>query len=301
MATQVLDCLIIGGGPAGLTAAIYLRRFHRDILLVDAGHSRARLIPLTHNYPGFADGISGPDLLERMRIQLSHMDGQVTPGTVHQLRRTPDGLFQADLDGLPVVAKRILLATGVVDIDPNLEGLTELRNQGLIRYCPICDGFEFTHQQIGIIGSAEHGVRESLFIKNFSRNLSFIGLPGYAQLNEELTRQLRDQQINLISGPCQSLVKSDQGLIQLEMADGQTHHFDVLYCALGTKVRSQLAQELGAHCNDSGCLEVDPHLQTSIPGLYAAGDVTDRLSQLAVATGQAAIAATAIHNSLSAA
>lgn len=298
MVTQVLDCLIIGGGPAGLTAAIYLRRFYRDILLVDAGRSRARLIPLTHNYPGFPDGISGPELLERLRTQLARMNGQVTPGTVHQLRRTPDGLFHADLDGLPLVARRVLLASGVVDVDPNLAGLSELREQGLVRYCPICDGFEFTNQHIGIIGSAEHGVRESLFIKNFSSALSFIGIPGYAQLDDKLTRQLQDQQINLIAGPCQRLMKNDQGQIQLEMGDGQIHHFDVLYCALGTQVRSQLAQELGARCNTGGCLEVDEHLQTSIPGLYAAGDVTDRLSQLAVATGQAAIAATAIHNSL---
>lgn len=298
MAAQSLDCLIIGGGPAGLTAAIYLRRFHRNILVADAGHSRARLIPRTHNYPGFPDGIPGPELLERLRCQLARMDGTVTPGTVRQVRRTPDGLFQADLDGTPLVAKRLILASGVVDVDPNLEGLTELREQGLIRYCPICDGFEFTDQNIGIIGSAEHGVRESLFIKNFSRALSFIGLPGYARLDEDLTRQLQEQGINLIDGACLKLHQNEQGQIELQMADGQRPCFDVLYCALGTRVRSQIAQELGARCNDSGCLEVDAHLQTSIPGLYAAGDVTDRLSQLAVATGQAAIAATAIHNSL---
>ena len=87
MVTQVLDCLIIGGGPAGLTAAIYLRRFYRDILLVDAGRSRARLIPLTHNYPGFPDGISGPELLERLRTQLARMNGQVTRFTSYAAPR----------------------------------------------------------------------------------------------------------------------------------------------------------------------------------------------------------------------
>lgn len=298
MVGEILDCLIIGGGPAGLTAGIYLRRFHRNIMLVDAGHSRASLIPLSHNYPGFPDGISGNELLSRLNTQFNQCGGEVIRGTVTHLSRTPDGLFQADAEGTPLTARTVLLATGGIDVDPNLEGLADLKQEGLIRYCPICDGFEFTDQHIGVIGSAEHGVRESLFIKNFSKSLSFIGIPGYEQLNEDLTKQLSEQGIGLISGACQKLLKNEQGLIELQMNDGQIHSFDVLYCALGTRVRSQLAQEMGAQCNESGCLEVDPHLQTSIPGLYAAGDVTNRLSQLTVATGQAAIAATAIHNSL---
>src|SRR5690606_28176074 len=118
----VFDCLVIGGGPAGLTAAIYLRRFHRDICLVDSGDSRARKIPLSHNFPGFPDGVSGEDLLALMTQQLRNFGGELVPGTVEKLRRRAEGCFEAECAGQTLVARTVLLATGVVDIEPDMAG-----------------------------------------------------------------------------------------------------------------------------------------------------------------------------------
>ena len=293
-----LDCLIVGGGPAGLTAAIYLRRFYRNVRLFDAGQSRAALIPRSHNYPGFPDGINGNELLERLRTQLQRYGGEVTPARVERVQRSPDGLFHAETSAGPVVARTLLLATGVVDLDPDLPGFQAVKEQALIRYCPICDGFEFSDQRIGVIGSGRHGVKEAIFIRNYSRAMTFIGLTGCAQLTDALRDELTRHQVSVLEGHGTNLSVTDSGAVQLALADGRREEFDVLYCALGTKVRSDLGLSLGAECDDGGCLRVDPHLLCSIDGLYAAGDVTDRLDQIAVATGQAAIAATAIHNRL---
>lgn len=294
----LLDCLIIGAGPAGLTAGINLSRFYRTIRIIDAGYSRASLIPCSHNYPGYPDGIGGNELLDQLRTQLRVNGGSVSSGTVLRLQRTEDGLFLAHTDSEVIHARTVLLATGVVDVDPELEGFQAVKEQGLIRYCPICDGFEFSNECIGIIARNEHGVRESVFIKRFSANLTMIDIDNGAFLDQRATDQLANEDISLVQGLIQRLSTDDQQLIHVHMVDGRTYTFDVLYCALGTRVRSDLSRGLGARRNSDDYLIVDEHMQTGVEGLYAAGDMTNRLSQITVATGQAAIAATAIHNRL---
>ncbi|MHB0774907.1 NAD(P)/FAD-dependent oxidoreductase [Halomonas sp. WWR20] len=295
---DLYECLIIGAGPAGLTAGINLNRFFRKVRIVDAGFSRASLIPLSHNYPGFTEGINGNDLLARLHTQLEANGGSVTSGNVTRLQRSAEGHFIAETDSERILTQTVLLATGVVDIEPELEGFQDLKRQNLIRYCPICDGYEFTNRRIGVITSGAHGVREAQFIKRFSEKLAFVSISGDAGLNQPLTEQLRRERIDLIVGQGRRTYRDEQGVIHIEMTSGEDHEFDVLYCALGTHVRSGLGCMLGARHDGDDYLIIDEHMQTGIEGLYAAGDMTNRLSQLTVATGQAAIAATAIHNRL---
>jgi thioredoxin reductase (NADPH) len=295
----VLDCLIIGAGPAGLTAAIYLKRFHRSIAVVDAGGSRAKKIPLSHNYPGFPDGINGNELLARLKQQLENFGGEITRGIVTKLRKNSDGNFTAEVEGRTLIAKTVLLTTGVVDIEPELDGYDTLRNTELVRFCPICDGFEFTDDRIGVIGSGEHGVREYEFIRNFSTRLTYISLDTNDSLPAQTATHPYDNTFCVLDGRNSRLhYDSASKQIELVLADGSRHTFDVMYCALGCHVRSALATELGALHDDKDCLIVGEHLETNIDGFYAAGDVVSSLHQLAVATGQAAIASTAIHNRL---
>ncbi|SFU44984.1 NAD(P)/FAD-dependent oxidoreductase [Halomonas korlensis] len=295
---KLLDCLVVGAGPAGLTAGIILKRFFREVSIVDAGRSRASLIPLSHNYPGFPEGISGNDLLARLREQLDINGGSVVEGAVRRLERDHDGHFIAETDDARLYARTVLLATGVVDIEPELEGFEAIRDKGLIRYCPICDGAEFTNERIGIIAQGEHGVSECLFIKRFSANLTMISPDGDCQLDPVQRERLAREKVDLIEEQARRLYLDDDQVVHLEMATGEDHEFDVLYCALGTRVRSTLGKELGARHTPNGNLIVNKHMQTGIEGLYATGDMTNHLSQIAVATGQGAIAATAIHNRL---
>lgn len=295
---SLLDCLIIGAGPAGLTAGINLNRFLRNVRIIDAGHSRALLIPRTHNYPGFTDGISGNDLLEKLRDQLYANGGSVTSGKVMDLQRTRDGTFLAETQEETIRAKTVLLATGMIDIEPELEGFQAVKEKGLIRYCPICDGFEFTDERIGIIARDERGVGEAIFIKQFSANLTMIDIADGAYLDPPSMDRLASEKIDLLQGHVQCIFTDEQEGVRIRMEEGAEHVFDILYCALGTRVRSELGMDLGALRNPGDYLVVNPHMQTGIEGLYAAGDMTNHLSQITVATGQAAIAATAIHNRL---
>ncbi|MGR4067165.1 NAD(P)/FAD-dependent oxidoreductase [Halomonas sp. LR3S48] len=293
-----IDCVIVGAGPAGLAAGIYLRRFLRDICIIDEGKSRAALIPRTFNYPGFGEGISGLELLERLRAQLGANGGRVTPGRVERLERTEDGLFNVITETEVFRSRTVLLATGVVDVEPEMEGFQAVKEGGLIRYCPICDGFEYTKERIGIIARDASGVGEAAFIKRFSADLTLIDIEGGAYMDSASTELLTRENIALVQVKVSDMYGDAGKGIHVRMDDGTVHSFDAVYCALGTKVRSELGTNLGALRNPQGYLVVNPHMQTGIEGLYAAGDMTNQLSQLTVATGQASIAATAIHNRL---
>jgi thioredoxin reductase (NADPH) len=293
----MIDCLIIGGGPAGLTAGIYLRRYFREVAIVDAGCSRAAMIPRSYNCPGFPDGVAGTELLERLRSQLENNGGAVTHGTVNRLRKLGENEFIAEVGDTTINARSVLLATGIEDIEPDVSGFEAAKHSELIRYCPICDGYEFRNQNIAVIGAGEHGVKEARFILNYSKQLTLIDFDS-EDLDQALRSWLDEREIGLIQGQGRQFFISPEGKPCLEMGNGDRHCFDVIYCALGSRVRSRIALELGADHDEQSCLSVDEHLQTSVKGLYAAGDVVSSLDQLAVAIGQAAIAATAIHNQL---
>ena len=294
-ALPLLDCLVVGGGPAGLTAALYLRRFHRRIALVDGGDARALRIPRSHNVPGFPAGIPGSELLDRQREQLLQVGAEAITGRVAQLQPQAGGGFVATLDDGSVHARTVLLATGAIDHDPELPGTAELQRDGLLRHCPICDGFEFTGRCIGVIGRGAHGMRECLFIRRFSDRVSYIALGGVEPAH---CQRLDRGGVHCIASAPQACGTTPDRRVWLRMDDGSEHRFDVLYAALGCHPRAELGRQLDAACDSGGNLVIDRHCRTTVPGLYAAGDVTGGLDQIVVATGQAAIAATAIHNDL---
>ena len=152
---------LIGGGPAGLTAALYLARFERRFLVVDAGEPRASWIPTSHNVPVFVEGISGRDLLARQREHVERYGVPVLPGTVTEIGKGPDGFVtRIDADGgtREVKARRVLLATGAIDVEPELPDLPDAVQRGLVRYCPICDGFESRGKRIAVIGFGDRGL-----------------------------------------------------------------------------------------------------------------------------------------------
>lgn len=290
----MIDCLVVGAGPAGLTAAIYLRRFHRQVQLIDAGHSRARWIERSHNVPGFPEGIGGDELLARMRQHLTRVHGQVNAGEVRELLPQAQGFTVRSSLG-EVQARTVVLATGVVDKVPELPGCDGLRTQDLLRQCPICDGYEYTGRRIVVLGEGLHGAREALFIRHFSEDVTLV----QAAVAPEAALPLHRAGVQLIDAAPRCARPLPQGGLRLQLDDGQAHDFDVMYAALGVRPRAGLARALGVDTDDCGGLAVDAHGRTSLPGLYAIGDVVSGLDQIAVAQGQAAITATAVHNQLS--
>ena len=290
----MLDCLIIGGGPAGLVAALYLGRYHRRTCVVDAGESRAALIPESHNYPGF-HGIGGPQLLLRLGEQARHYGAEVVKGVVSTLRRRSDGVLIArGHSGLEIQARFVLLATGLVDECPRIEG--DGQASTAVRFCPVCDGYEATDKEVAVVGGIESGSKKAFFLRTFTQNVSLF-VTDDVKPDDHCLDELRKAGVRVRGKPARICRLSDDRIAVI-MPNDDRQSMDFLYPALGCNVRSELAIALGASCSEFGNLKVDEHQRTTADGLYAAGDVVSDLHQLSVAFGHAAIAATSIHNSL---
>ena len=288
------EVLIIGAGPAGLTAATYLARFRRRVLVADGGAPRACWIPVSHNMPGFPQGITGDAILRRMTEQALEYGAEIEAGRVEALSTDGEG-FTARLNGRQVTVKAVLLATGVVDHHPDLPGVERAIERALVRICPICDGYEAIDKAVAVIGTDDKGAREAAFLRTYSDRVALIHI-GAA---EDLTcrDELRRLGIELVCGSIDDVRLEGDRVTALSWG-GTVRSFDLVYSALGTSPNVALADTLGARTGEDGRLFTDPHQQTSVPGLYAAGDVVRGLNQIAVATAEAAVAATDIHNRL---
>jgi thioredoxin reductase (NADPH) len=298
MSDDILDCLIIGGGPAGLTAAIYLARFHLKLRVVDAGASRAALIPCTRNHAGFPDGISGEELIARMKAQAQKYGAATETGWVTRLDRTEEG-FAAEWGSGQTAARTVLLATGVTNRRPAMdEGLhDEALARGLIRYCPICDGYEVTDKKVGVIGSGGHGVAEAVFLRGYTADVTLIAPHAAHDVAAADRQRLHDLGIRTVDGPCHAVAALDDAIV-VETPGGH-HTFDSVYPALGSDIHSELAGQIGVALNgETGCVLVDSHQRTNVPGAYAAGDVVIGLDQISHAMGEGGVAATTIRNDL---
>lgn len=293
----VMDCLIIGGGPAGLTAALYLARFRRRVVVIDGGWSRAEWITLSHNIPGFPEGISGPTYRDRLRRQALLYGCATEKGYVRTLRWRDESGFLAELDGRTVLAQTVILATGVVENKPPLPHLADAVKRGLIRTCPICDGYESRDKRMAVLGNGPHAAAEALFLRTYSSKLTLL-LVGDVALPYPTHEALIQNGIEILQIGSEAIEMQEHGVAAFCAADGQSHSFDVVYTAFGTTAQTDLAASLGARMDVAGRLFVSAHQETSVTGLYAAGDLVRGLNQISVANGEAAIAATAVHNAL---
>ena len=289
------EVLIIGGGPAGLTAATYLARFRRRLVLLDGGQSRARWIPTSRNCPGFPLGVEGEQLLERYRQQARLYGVEPIEAQIARLDKRGDTFIATAEDGRAWQAPIVLLATGVVDRMPAMQGLVEAIDGQAVRLCAVCDGYEASDGDIAVYGPVNEAIRHSLFMRTYSQRVSAVPTDERAP-DADLARQARAAGVR-VCAPARALALVD-GKAEVTDAQGQRHRYDTLYPVLGGEVQSALALALGAAHDDEHGLRVDPHMQTSVDGLYAIGDVVSALNQISVAVGHAAIAATAAHNRL---
>jgi thioredoxin reductase (NADPH) len=292
--TANMDAVIIGGGPAGLTAATYLGRFHRKAIVIDGGKSRARWIPESHNIPGFPQGIVGVDFLQQLHAQALRFGAKILQDAAVSIA-TEDDHFLVHTSGRTLSSSYVVLATGINDTLPKLTGSEEAVLRSLVRLCPICDGFEATGHNIAIIGDGEHGQREAEFLRSYSDRVTLVHVGQ--SLDAEARQHLLEQGIALIQTPLDTLELMNNSLMVLEIGK-EPRAFDICYAALGCQPQNQLAAQLGAERDSVGALVVNSHQETSVPGLYAAGDVVRGLNQVVVAAAEAAIAATDIHNKL---
>jgi len=295
--TSAYDAIIVGGGPAGLTAAIYLGRFRRRFIVIDAGQSRLGWIPRSHNHPGFPGGVAGKELLAAMREQAQHYGAQILNAEAEAIRKEGDW-FYLTAGGETFSAPYVICATGVTDNAVPLADLFGAVQSGLIRMCPICDAYELIDQRIGVLGDGPKAVAEALFLRRYSPHVALIHIgPGEA-LGPEARAEAQAAEVPIINTVSAAVRLEGDRIRAVDLADGGVWEFDAVYSALGTTARNALAFQLGAITDAAGCLQVSDHQETSVAGFYAAGDLVRGLNQISIAQAEGAIAATDIHNRL---
>lgn len=287
-----LDVVVVGGGPAGLTAATYLRRFHRSCLVLDSGDSRARWIPESNNCPGFPNGVAGDELLRRMRLQAESFGTRFEAVVVERIERQGDR-FRIIAGTRTWQARCVIVATGIADKLPDADWLEEAVACHALRLCAVCDAYEARDARIGVYGPLDDIVSHGRFLRAYSQRV--VLLPTDAGSGDQL-QQAHEAGLTVLE-PAGAL-GFDGMRCTYTLQDGTIETFDSVYPYLGAYTTAGIVATLGATLSDTGELVVDRNQMTSVPGLYAIGDVVSGLNQISIAVGQAALAATHLHGAL---
>jgi len=291
------EVIVVGAGPGGLTAALYLARYRRDVLVVHDRKSRALRIPKTHNAPGFPEGIKGPDLIDRMTRHATEFGARIEEAEITTIERTDEGFRLSADDGRTLESRAVVLATGIflnqVDLPHDIHEAAI--DAGVLRYCPVCDGYEHSGARIGVVGCDSDGAAEALFLRQYSEDITLMPL-SHPELSDEQAAEMADAGIRVETGVLSVLEPHDDRMdVHLEGHDTPLS-FDVVYPALGCRPRAELAVQLGLRLEEEGCVPAGAVTDSGVPGFFAAGDVVAGLDQISVAMGHGALAATKAHN-----
>jgi thioredoxin reductase len=285
------DCLVLGGGAAGLNAALVLGRARRDVLLLDAGRQSNRA---AHAVGGLLaqEGTAPADLYAAAHAQLANYPSvTVERGEATAVEARDDGTFRARLaGGGEVAARRVLLATGMDYGVPDLPGIAE-RWGDAVFHCPFCHGWEVRDGALAVLGDGDMGVVKALLLRGWSDDLVLLGSGVDAEGRAKLDAAgvaIDERRVVELRGPGATVV----------FADGEELPRDGLLVAAPLRQRSALAADLGVELADNGTVVVDELARTSVPGVFAAGDVAGTPQFVAAAMGAGGVAGAFVHQSL---
>jgi thioredoxin reductase len=293
-----VDVLIVGGGPAGLSAATWLGRHRRRTLLVDAGEHRNRWVEHVHGLLA-NDPVTPTELHRRARADLE----QYPHVTVMQDRvtslRGSEGCFVADVEsGRPSLsASRVLLATGVRDEFPNVARFEEHYGADVF-HCPTCEGFDARERDVVVLGWGPQVPAFATGLLDWAASVTLVTDGPEPRITAEQRRRLADFGIELVEGRAEELVGERGALRCVRLADGRELPATMAFFSIAHEPTLELASGLGCARTDEGVLAVDEHGLTSVPGVYAAGDITPGMQLVAVAVGKGTIAGVAAALSL---
>lgn len=298
MSTQnVYDVAIVGGGPAGLSAALWLARYLHRVALIDSGDPRNWETRGVNGFLG-SQGIRSPDLRGKGREEAAKYGAKLIDGLVTDARRNGEEHFTLDLqDKTQIHARRILLAIGIKDVWPRIPGLSDCYGE-TVHVCPDCDGFETKDMKTVVVGKGRKAVGMALALSNWTEELVVCTNGEPPELDDDLTAKLKALNIPVLDCPI-TCIRSKSGQIQsIELADGMAMDCDRLYFAIGQYPADDLGAQLKCKRDESGLIVIDDRNHTSVENVYAAGDIVPG-PQLAIrAASDGAIAALAIHKSL---
>lgn len=267
------DTIVIGGGPAGATSAIYLQRFKRKTLLIMKDFGALGKTKHIDNYYGFEETITGPKLLERGINQAKRLGVEIVKDEVLRIDSFNDFVIKTTKGEYK--AKTVILATGKTQANLKAKGFNNYIGKG-ISYCAVCDGFIYRNKKIGLVGNKEFMKEELDILKNFSQDITIF--TDGMDLEVEVDKPVVFDSIQEIKG---------EEKINQVIAGNKSYDVDVLFVALGTPSASDFALRMGAFLEDN-YIVVDKDYMTNIPGLFAAGDCIGGLLQIAKATSDGA-------------
>ncbi len=290
------DVVVIGGGAAGLSAALVLSRARRRVLVVDAGHPRNAPAAHMHGYLS-RDGMSPAELLATGRDEVAGYGGEISTGTVADL--VPDGRtgFWVLLDdGQRISTRRLMVTTGLRDELPDVPGLFERWARDVL-HCPYCHGHEVRDQQLGVIGGAPGSVRYAQIVRQWTHDLVYFTPPGILTAVERT--ELLARAIGIVEGTISRLVIDEADHLRgVRMNDGCIIPRDALFVPPHFVPNNVLLLGLGATIDPNGWVEVDATGGTSVPGVWAAGNIVDARAQVITAAGAGSAAAIAMNADL---
>lgn len=272
----MLDTVIVGGGPAGLAGALTLGRVRRETLLIDSGEPRNAASPAMHNFLS-RDGMPPEELRAVARAQLAEYPSvRVRQAAVRAARGTRDGGFEVTLDGGETVrARRLLLATGLVDELPPIPGLRDAWGRAVL-HCPYCHGYEVRDAPLAALGSTPDRARMALHLTRLSGDVALC-TNGESPLDADTRRKLADGGVELREEPIER-VEEEGSSVRLVFAEGRPLVRRAVFVQSRTRQRSALAAELGCSLLEDGIVEVDDFGRTTVAGVWAAGDMARRRS-----------------------
>lgn len=284
--------VVVGGGAAGLAAASWLARYRRSVVVVDSQDYRSADVERAHGYLG-RDPQAPLDLLARGREEvLVYPTASVRPGEVEKVLRRDDGLFEVTVGDGCLLAHRLVLATGVQDAFPAVEGFAEHYGASVF-HCPACDGYEARDRDVVVIGWDPQLVGFASTLKNWARSV-VVATNGVRFQGDHACRlTLADNQIELVEQDVLAFQGSRGDLTGVRLGDGRVLPASLVFFSLAHQPRTGLATDLGCELDDEGYVEVDQEGQTTVPGVYAAGDLVPGLQLVQVAAASGAVAGVA--------